>query len=248
MTDGALLAAFLGGVLSLLSPCSALLLPMFFAYAFTSRTELFAKTLLFLAGLSAVFVPLGMGASLAGALLLDYREATVLASGLLLVGFGALEILGKGFTLLPQRVAGRLQSGGSVAAVFSTGLVYGVTGFCSGPLLAGVLTVAATLATPLFGATLLFAYALGTAAPLFGLAWAWDRWRLGTRGWLRGRALRIGPLETHTVSLAAGLLLIALGISFIILQGGSALSVLYADLGLEAVSYQAQLWVTERLR
>ena len=32
--------AFAGGVLSLLSPCSALLLPAFFAYAFPSRGQL----------------------------------------------------------------------------------------------------------------------------------------------------------------------------------------------------------------
>ncbi len=35
MTQIGLLGAFLGGVLALLSPCSALLLPSFFAYAFT---------------------------------------------------------------------------------------------------------------------------------------------------------------------------------------------------------------------
>ncbi|WP_009945137.1 hypothetical protein [Saccharopolyspora erythraea] len=34
MTEIGLVGAFLGGLLSLLSPCSALLLPSFFAYAF----------------------------------------------------------------------------------------------------------------------------------------------------------------------------------------------------------------------
>ena len=63
MLEVSFAAAFAGGVLSLLAPCSALLLPAFFAYAFTSRTELFGRTLLFLAGLCTVFVPLGLGAS-----------------------------------------------------------------------------------------------------------------------------------------------------------------------------------------
>jgi cytochrome c biogenesis protein CcdA len=56
-------AAFLGGVLSLLSPCSALLLPAFFAYAFQSRGKLLAKTAVFYLGLATTLVPLGMGIS-----------------------------------------------------------------------------------------------------------------------------------------------------------------------------------------
>jgi cytochrome c biogenesis protein CcdA len=145
------LAAFAGGVLALLAPCSALLLPAFFAYAFTSRTQLLGRTLLFLAGLSTVFVPLGMGASLVAALLLDYRDTTILVTGLLLIGFGALELLGGGFTLLPQGLASRLQGRRSAGAAYATGLVYGVSGFCSGPLLGGVLTVAGLASNPLLG-------------------------------------------------------------------------------------------------
>src|SRR5713101_1292251 len=97
--------AFLGGVLSLLSPCSALLLPAFFAYAFTSKTQLLGRTLLFLAGLATVFVPLGLGASLVAALLLDYRDTTILIAGLMLIGFGLLELSGIGFSLVPRRFA-----------------------------------------------------------------------------------------------------------------------------------------------
>src|SRR6266851_2612257 len=93
--------AFLGGVLSLLSPFSALLLPAFFAYAFTSKTQLLGRTLLFLAGLATVFFPLGLGASLVAALLLDYRDTTILIAGLMLIGFGLLELSGVGFSLVP---------------------------------------------------------------------------------------------------------------------------------------------------
>ena len=57
MVEVAYLAAFLGGVLSLLSPCSALLLPAFFAYAFQSRRRLLAKTVVFYVGLATTLVP-----------------------------------------------------------------------------------------------------------------------------------------------------------------------------------------------
>jgi cytochrome c biogenesis protein CcdA len=73
-----------------------------FAYAFNSRTQLLGRALLFLAGLSTVFVPLGMGASLVAALLMDYRDTTILVAGLVLIGFGVLELVGGGFTLLPR--------------------------------------------------------------------------------------------------------------------------------------------------
>jgi cytochrome c biogenesis protein CcdA len=213
-------AAFLGGVLSLLSPCSALLLPAFFAYAFTSKTQLFGRTLLFLAGLATVFVPLGLGASLVAAALLDYRETTIVAAGLMLIAFGVLELSGVGFGLLPERFASRFRLGHSAAAVYGVGLVYGLAGFCSGPLLGAVLTVAGATGDPVQGAALLFTYALGTAAPLFVIAWLWDRLDLGRRGWLRGRALRLGPWQVHTTNLIAGTLMILLGVTFITSQGG----------------------------
>ncbi|MCQ3971328.1 cytochrome c biogenesis protein CcdA, partial [Klebsiella pneumoniae] len=68
MTDITLLAAFAAGVLALLSPCSALLLPSFFAYAFNTRTQLLGRTALFALGLGIVLVPLGMGSSAASSL------------------------------------------------------------------------------------------------------------------------------------------------------------------------------------
>lgn len=245
MLEASFIAAFAGGVLSLLAPCSALLLPAFFAYAFTSRTELLGRTLLFLAGLSTVFIPLGLGASLVATLLLDYRDQTILGAGGLLIVFGVLEIAGKGFSFLPQSLAGRAQIGRGIVSVYMTGLVYGISGFCAGPLLGAVLTVAGSTANPITGAALLFTYSLGTATPLFFIAWLWDRYELGKRAWLRGRSINLGPLLTHTTSLAAGTVFILLGLSFILFQGASVLSGIYADIGLEAAGYSAQSWVAQ---
>ena len=54
--------AFLGGLAALLSPCAAMLLPSFFAYAFgSSRTKLLGRTGLFYVGLLITLVPLGLG-------------------------------------------------------------------------------------------------------------------------------------------------------------------------------------------
>jgi cytochrome c biogenesis protein CcdA len=59
--DVGYLAAFLGGLLALISPCSALLLPSFFAYAFGGPTRMLARTGVFYLGLVIVLVPLGAG-------------------------------------------------------------------------------------------------------------------------------------------------------------------------------------------
>ncbi len=247
MLEVSFVAAFLGGVLSLLSPCSALLLPAFFAYAFTSRTQLLGRTLLFLAGSSTVFVPLGMGASLVAVLLLDYRDITVLVAGLLLIAFGMLEFLGRGFTVLPVSVFATFQGQRTASAAYGTGLVYGLAGFCSGPLLGGVLTVAGSAASPLLGAALLFVYALGTAAPLFVIAYFWDRLNLGRQPWLRGRALRLGRWTIHTTNLIAGTLFILLGTSFIVFQGSSGLSGVYDDVGLAELGFRLQSWIADHV-
>jgi cytochrome c biogenesis protein CcdA len=76
------LASFFGGVLSPLSPYSALLLPAFFAYAFGE--ELLRKTGVFYLGLAATLVPLGMGISAVSALFYGHRSALITISGGLL--------------------------------------------------------------------------------------------------------------------------------------------------------------------
>lgn len=247
MSEASFVAAFAGGVLALLSPCSALLLPAFFAYAFSNTTQLFGRTLLFLAGLASIFVPLGLGASLVASALIEHRDTTILVAGLMLIGFGLLELSSRGFSFLPPRLAERFQHGRSAASVYGTGLVYGLSGFCSGPLLGSVLTLAGSSSSPLVGASLLLTYSLGTAVPLFVIAALWDRYKLGQSRWLRGRPVSLGPLQTHSTNLVAGTLFVLLGTSFIVFQGGSALSGVYEDLGLEALSFRLQLWVEERV-
>ncbi|MBB1049552.1 cytochrome c biogenesis protein CcdA, partial [Dietzia sp. CW19] len=83
-----LVGGFLGGVLSILSPCSALLLPAFFAYAFGTRRLLLARTGLFLLGLATVLVPLGAGMGAIGSLFTVHRGTVTLIGGLVVVVLG----------------------------------------------------------------------------------------------------------------------------------------------------------------
>jgi cytochrome c biogenesis protein CcdA len=63
-----------------------------------------------------------------------------------------------------ERLRGGI-GGSSLLATFSLGAVYGFAGFCSGPILGAILTVAATSGSALRGAGLLATYAAGMAAP-----------------------------------------------------------------------------------
>jgi cytochrome c biogenesis protein CcdA len=230
MEEASFAGAFLGGVLALLAPCSALLLPAFFAYAFTNRTALLRGTLVFLLGLCLVLLPLGLAASLAGRLLIEQRSTTIFVAGFILVALGGFQIAGRGLSFSPAR----LPTIGS--ATLMTGVVYGLTGFCSGPLLGAVLTLAAAGQNPLFGAMLLLVYGLGMAAPLFVLALVWDRFNLA---WLRQ--------ATRRSQMVGGVLFVALGATFIASQGGLLLSGAYDDLGLSALSMRLQDWLATHL-
>ena len=70
-------AAFAGGVLALLSPCGALLLPSFFAYAFDAPGRLLGRTAVFWAGLVTTLVPLGVSASAATRLVRSNQDTVV---------------------------------------------------------------------------------------------------------------------------------------------------------------------------
>lgn len=232
------LSAFLGGVLALVSPCSAMLLPAFFAYAFERPAKLLATTGIFYLGLAATLVPMGAAASTVGAALTTHRDTVVAVGGGVLIAFGAMQIAGVGFgSRLAQRAAGRLTPQ-SALSVLALGAVYGLAGFCAGPILGSVLAVAAIGGDPVYGGALLLVYALGMVAPLALLALLWERLELGRRRWLRGRELRIGPLRTHTTSLVSGLLFVGIGLLFLLTDGTGTIA---GPVGVDA-QFDAQVW------
>ncbi|MFJ6696911.1 cytochrome c biogenesis CcdA family protein [Streptomyces sp. NPDC091272] len=216
-------AAFLGGLLALISPCSALLLPAFFAYSIDSASRLVARTCLFYAGLATTLVPLGAAGSYAGRFFYGNRDLLVTCAGWLIITLGVAQILGMGFASKKMaELSGRIRPT-TALSVYALGAVYGLAGFCAGPILGSVLTVAAVSGSPAYGGLLLAVYALGMAVPLFLLALLWERFDLGRRKWLRGRTLTVGRFELHTTSLLSGLFFIVLGVLFLLFDGATAL-------------------------
>lgn len=240
--------AFAGGLLALLSPCSALLLPAFFAYAFGSKGRLVARTMVFYVGLVAVLVPVGLGLGALGALVLERRTELALVAGVMLIAIGSYQFIAGGFEI--PGTAGLLArvGGESSAATFALGAVYGIAGFCAGSILGGVLTLAGTSGGPVAGGMLLAVYAAGIAMPLFLLALLWDRLGTGGRRVLRGRDVRLGPWVRHSSIVASSLVFVGLGIAFIAFQGSSALGGLYADLGAAELTISLEAGIAALIR
>lgn len=237
------LTAFLGGMLALLSPCSALLMPAFFASTVGTRMRLLAHGSVFTLGLIVTLVPLGLGLGALGSLIMSERGLIIAIASLLLVALGVLQVFGIGFDLarvLPG--AGALQQQSATRSGFVRtlllGAVSGVAGFCAGPILGAILTLAMTQGSPWMAGALLAVYGVGMVVPLMIIASLWHR--LGDRGrrMLRGKSFTIMGRKFHTTSVITGTLIVIVGVIFWLTNGLVALPSL--------VPTDVQAWIQSR--
>ncbi len=217
--DIGFVTAFVGGILALLSPCAALLLPAFFASTVNSGPRLFLHATVFYAGLLVVLVPLGIGAGAFGSLFVTHRSTLITVSSILLIVLGIVQILGFGFDpgkLMPGQDARQSKSKAATgfAKTFLLGTTSGVAGFCAGPILGAVLTMAAVSGSSVTAGLLLATYGAGMVVPLLIIVVLWRP--LGERGRsvLRGRTFKVLGWEFHTTSVLTGVLITATGILF----------------------------------
>jgi cytochrome c biogenesis protein CcdA len=217
--DITLLSAFLGGVLALLSPCAALLLPAFFGSTVGAGSRLLGHGLLFYIGMLLVLIPLGMGAGTLGALFTEHRSLIVLIASIVLIVLGIVQFFGFGFDpakFLPGAEAARTHSATATGwtKTFLLGATSGIAGVCAGPILGAVLTLAAAKGNIALGGLMLAIYGLGMVVPLFVIAALWSRMGARTRSVLRGGSVTLFGRRLPVVSMITGLLLIAIGILF----------------------------------
>ena len=226
-----LLGAFLGGVLTLLSPCSAMLLPAFFSYAFADSRELLTRTGVFYLGLITSLLPLGVLAGSLGALVSEHRFTLVTVASVIVIVLGALMLLNVPIPFL-RRDPGA--EGTSATAVYALGTVYGLAGICAGPLLGAVLTVAAVSGTALTGGIIVLVFAAGMALPLVVLALLWGRFPLIKR-LVRPRQVTIGRWSNTWTGIIGGALTVGVGVLLLLTAGTTELT------GLLGASDQAEL-------
>jgi len=217
--DVGLLSAFLGGVLTLLSPCSAMLLPAFFSYAFTTPAALMSRTGVFYLGLITTLVPLGVLAGTLGAFVNRHRFALVTAAAIIVIVLGTIMLFNIATPGLSRQQG---TDSTSVAAVYALGTVYGLAGVCAGPLLGAVLTVAAVSGNALSGGIILLVFAAGMALPLLVLALVWGRAPFVTR-LVRPREVSLGRWSNTWTGLIGGAITIAVGIVLLVTNGTTSL-------------------------
>lgn len=211
------LPAFIAGLLSFLSPCCLPVLSAYFAFTFQMRREhILVTTIAFFFGVATTMVILGASASLVSQVLFKYLNTLTLVGGLLVIGFGVMSVLGKGFGGI--RLLDRPNASITGSYLYGATFALGWTA-CVGPILGALLTMlAAQGVAVLQGAALAFIYALGLGLPLIIIATWYSRLGNGSRAmqFMRGRGFdfRLGrtTFHIHTTSLISGVLMIAMGV------------------------------------
>ncbi len=210
--------AFVAGLVSFLSPCVLPLIPGYISMLSGASIEelkagtgaaLFGRiirnSLAFVVGFSAVFVTLGASATAVGAFLLAKRTLFNIVAGIIIIVFG-LHLTGLvkiPFLYREARVdTGAPRRGLAGSFVLGFAFAFGWTP-CIGPILTGILALAALRQTVFQGMFLLGVYSAGLAIPFLLTA-------LGL-----GQFLKFyGRFRKHlqVVEVASGVLLIAIGI------------------------------------
>ncbi|EFM46845.1 cytochrome C biogenesis protein transmembrane region [Mobiluncus mulieris ATCC 35239] len=232
-----LAVAYAGGVLTLFSPCSALLIPSFFAYAFASRRTLLSRILVFFVGLLAGLLPLGVALGAIGAQLAASRATITLWCGIAVIIFGLWQALALpapswqeiAYALEPEkRRAARAarqhapRDKTSPLAVFLLGLAYGLasTG-CAGHITGAISVYVVSGGSPIVGFFIMLCFAAGMYTPVAILAFFWDRI---PKNLVRPRPITVFGRPTTRGSVISGIVLMFLGV-IMIFFGGGALSI-----------------------
>ena len=208
------LLSYLGGVLTILSPCILPVLPFVFA---RSDAPFLRSGLPLLAGMAVTFAGVATIATLGGSWAVHANQAGRIAAMVLLALFGLTlllpslaEHLTRPLVALGDRLSNSRQGQGGMGASLLLGVATGLLWApCAGPILGLLLTGAALQGASASTTLLLLAYALGAATSLAaalligGRVFAAMKRSLGAGEWIR-RALGVLVL--------AGVVAIALGL------------------------------------
>ncbi len=248
ITNMLYVVAFIGGILMILTPCSAATIPAYFANTFGekssgSKSKITQRTAVFFLGFSVVYAFMGGGASIIGRWLNLYQEQLATLAGILLIVFGVFVLLGLSFFSFSTSANSGKDT--SVKGTFTFGSLFAI-GFsgCAGPILAGILTIAASLPTTQ-AVLLMFFYSLGMGVPLLLLSLVFDKYNiLNTRFFKWHKEVRIFGRNVflNLPNLISGILLLALGAVFIAFRSTSALSASFPR-AITDIGYGLQDWL-----
>jgi len=222
LPEVSLIAAFLAGVVSFVSPCVLPLVPSYVTFitgvSFDELTSgqqtarirrlTIIHSLAFIVGFSIVFISLGATATATGQFLRDHQDTLRIAGGVLIVLFGIyltgiipIPALSRErkfqLTRKPLGILGSVLVGITFAAGWTP---------CIGPILGSILLYASTAKTVGTGIVLLSVYSLGLGVPFFLAS-------LGMNSFLAASSRLRRSLRT--IEVVSGIILIAFGIALV---------------------------------
>ena len=215
------IAAFIAGLFSFLSPCVLPLVPGYLSLISGAGLEelkapqaqlmrrVMVNSIGFILGFSVVFIALGLAATGVGQVLGMYKHTLARVAGVVIIIFG-LHLTGI-FKIKALYTDARLHNvkGSSTplgAFVIGFAFAFGWTP-CLGPILSGILAIAAEQSTLVKGAVLLAVYSLGLAMPFLLTALLMERF---LKFYSRFRS------HMHALEVASGALLIGLGVLLVL--------------------------------
>jgi cytochrome c-type biogenesis protein len=215
-------AAFVAGLLSFFSPCILPLIPAYFTFitglsleeltgarAPRIRRRVIMATMAFGIGFTLIFILLGASASFLGALAFRYNQVLRVAGGLLIIVFG-LHLTGV-FRLSFLEVEKRFQIREKpvhVLGIVLVGMAFGAGWSpCIGPMLGSILIVAGSEESVLEGIGLLAIYSAGLWVPFLVMSVFIN---------MMLEFLKRTRRVLQFINVAAGTLLIALGIALVL--------------------------------
>src|SRR5689334_11155381 len=217
MTNVGIPAAFAAGLVSFLSPCVLPLVPGYVSLISgvgveelkAQETAVLRRVMLnsiaFVLGFSIVFVVLGALSTEVGQIASQYKSVLAQVAGVLVIVFG-LHLTGilRIKALYADKRLHNVKGGNTPWGAFVIGFAFafGWTP-CVGPILSGILVIAAAQNSVGKGILLLTVYSLGLAVPFLLTALGIERFMKFYTGFRR---------HMHVVEVASGALLIALGV------------------------------------
>jgi cytochrome c-type biogenesis protein len=216
-----LIAAFLAGLVSFVSPCVLPLVPSYVTFITgLSFDELTGEqgprvrrltlihSLAFIFGFSLVFIALGATATATGQFLREHQDTLRIVGGVLIVFFG---IYLTGLVKIPALSRERkVHLTGKPLGVLGSVLV-GITfaaGWtpCIGPILASILLYASTAQTVGTGILLLSVYSLGLGVPFLIASLGMNTFLSASKGIRK---------QLHTIEVVSGVILIVFGLALV---------------------------------
>jgi len=216
MPEVNLLLAFTAGVLGFLSPCIVPLIPGYLSFVSgvslselspndrrRHRARVLLSTVMFVVGFATIFTALGASATVLGNFVLMNRMWLGRVGGAIVIILG-LSVWGMvRIPALSRERRFQVSRRGGLLGILPVGMAFGFAWTpCIGPVLAAILTLAATSTRPADGAILLLGYSLGLGLP-FVITAVLLTGAIDALGWVR----RHGRL----IEAASGAFLVAMG-------------------------------------